>query len=168
LANGLAQERSPLVLAGVDYLLPMYREVSTYSNLAEGGVIGNPDSSGVEEIHRKAWSVVEPLFQKTRKEAADRYHALTRTGRASPELDKIVPAAFHGRVESLWVAVGVQRWGKFDPNSGAVDNHEQAGPNDEDLLDLTAVRTLLNGGEVFAVDPADVPDNSSAAAIFRY
>jgi len=46
--------------------------------------------------------------------------------------------------------------------------HEEAKPGDEDLLDLAAVQTLLNGGTVYAVELEKVPDGASLAAVFRY
>ncbi len=36
-------EEAPLILAGVEYLFPIYREVNTYRNLYETGITGNPD-----------------------------------------------------------------------------------------------------------------------------
>ena len=38
----LAGERPPMVLAGVDYLLPIYRQTSAYPNLLEDGIVGSP------------------------------------------------------------------------------------------------------------------------------
>lgn len=36
------------------------------------------------------------------------------------------------------------------------------------MLDFAEIHTLLNGGTVYAVDPEKVPDDTPAAAIFRY
>jgi hypothetical protein len=41
-------------------------------------------------------------------------------------------------------------------------------PGDEDLLDSAAVHTFLNGGTVYAVEPVEVPDEATLAAVFRY
>ncbi len=79
-----------------------------------------------------------------------------------------MPAAAHGRVETLFVAVGVQRWGAFDPSTGSVTQHEMRQAGDEDLLDLAAISTMINGGTVYALAPDDLPGESRAAAIQRY
>jgi hypothetical protein len=82
-----------------------------------------------------------------------------------------LPAARHGRVDSLFVALGVQKWGKFDAATGGVDIHEERQPGDQDLLDLAAVQTFASAGNVYAVDPAQVPGgerHSPVAAVFRY
>ncbi len=41
-------------------------------------------------------------------------------------------------------------------------------PGDEDLLDLAAVKTFLNSGNIYAVEPEKVPGGEPFAAVFRY
>ncbi len=77
-------------------------------------------------------------------------------------------AAYHGRVDKLFVAVGVQVWGTADPESGEVYAHESMEPGDEDLLDVAATRTLVNDGDVYAVEPERIPNGAPLAATFRY
>jgi len=62
----------------------------------------------------------------------------------------------------------VQVWGGFDPEKDKVYVHETPEPGDEDLLDLTAIQTLINGGTVYAVLPEEIPDRALLAAIMRY
>jgi hypothetical protein len=68
----------------------------------------------------------------------------------------------------LFVAVGFQQWGTFDPATNTVWVHEEAEPGDEDLLDFAAIQTLLNRGTVYAVEPEKVPDETLLAAVSRY
>jgi Bacterial archaeo-eukaryotic release factor family 7 len=51
LRDVLKGQEAPLVVAGVDYLLPIYREANTYSGLVEEGTTGNPEELSVEELH---------------------------------------------------------------------------------------------------------------------
>lgn len=166
----LGDERAPLVLAGVDYLLPIYGEANTYLHLVDEGVVGNPEELSAKELHKQAWTIVHPLFLAVQKEAAARYRQLAGAGggEASDDLKEVVPAAYYGRVEVLFVAVGVQRWGNFDPDGNRVELHQEVEARDQDLLDFTAVQTLLNGGTVYAVEPERVPGEASLAAVFRY
>ena len=60
----LRGDTAPLVLAGVDYLLPIYRETSSHPNLAERGILGNPDRLSAEELHKEAWERVRKHFRK--------------------------------------------------------------------------------------------------------
>jgi hypothetical protein len=164
----LPDGQSPLVLAGVDSLFPIYREANTYPHLMEGGIPGNPEGLKPEELHGQAWALLEPVFKKGREESAARYRQLAGTGRTTSDVKEAVLAAHHGRIDVLFVAVGVQIWGGFDPEKDKVYMHEPPEPGDEDLLDLTAIQTLINGGTVYAVSPEDVPDHALVAAVLRY
>ncbi|MHB9072548.1 MAG: baeRF3 domain-containing protein [Desulfobaccales bacterium] len=164
----LREAQSPLVLAGVEYLLPIYKEVNTYQHLLNGGITGNPEGVSLEELHRQAWAQVEPYFKREQEEAAARYRELAGTGRTSHDPGEIVPGAYHGRVECLFVAVARQQWGDYDPGTNRVDLHVTPQPGSFDLLDLAATQTLLNGGAVYAVEPSEMPDKTLLAAVFRY
>ncbi len=164
----LREAQAPLVLAGVEYLLPIYKEVNTYQHVLNGGITGNPEGVSPEDLHRQAWALVEPYFKREQQEAAARFRKLAGTGRTSQDAREIVPAAYHGRVECLLVAVGRQQWGDFDPGTSQTHLHAEAQLGDFDLLDLAATQTLLHGGAVYAVEAAEVPDGALLAAIWRY
>jgi len=166
--EALKDKRAPLVLAGVDYLLPLYRQANGYRHLLNEGITGNPEELTAEELHEQAWAIVQPDFQKAQRDAADRYRQLAGGERASGDLNTIAPAAYQARVDVLFVAVGVQRWGRFDPDANHVHVRETAEPGDEDLLDFAAAHSILNGGTVYAVAPDDVPGGPALAAVFRY
>ncbi|MFP5274493.1 baeRF3 domain-containing protein [Coleofasciculus sp.] len=166
----LQDETVPLVLAGVDYLLPIYKRVNSYPHLLEEGITGNPDLSKPEELHTQAWAIVQPTFQQAEKEAIDRFREFSGNNQeqASDALKEVVQAAYNRRIDSLFVALDHQQWGSFDPQSNTVQLHEQHQAGDQDLLDLAAVYTVLNGGTVFAVESERVPAQSPIAAVFRY
>ena len=170
LAQVLADEAAPMVLAGVEYLLPIYKEANSYRHLMEEGVTGNPEQLSAKELHQRAWKIVAPVFQQEQRQAVERYQRLAGAGSelASNALKAVVPAAHDGRVEVLFVGTGAQRWGGFDPRTRTVDVHETAEPGDEDLLDYAAIQTFLKGGTVFAVEPHEAPDDALLAAVFRY
>ncbi len=88
---------------------------------------------------------------------------------ASSDLREIVPASHDGRVESLFVARGSYRWGRYDIDAREVRLQQRPSNDGQDLLDLSAVQTLLHHGKVFVVDPDNIPDDGGPiAAIFRY
>lgn len=49
----------PLILAGVDYLLPIYRQVNTYPHLHADGIVGNFEHTTVGYIHQSACQIIE-------------------------------------------------------------------------------------------------------------
>jgi hypothetical protein len=164
----LRDERTPLILAGVEYLFPIYREANTYPRLIEEGIPGNPQGISPETLHRSALKIVSPYFQKAGNEAVEQYRQSSGTGLTSADLGEIVPAAVNGRVGILFVASGRQQWGTFHGESGEVERHEKMGAASEDLLEIAAIQTFLNGGTVFILPPEKMPDTGDLAALFRY
>jgi hypothetical protein len=164
----LKDKKASLVFAGVDYLYPIYRETNTYPYLAERSVSGNPEGLSADDLHALAWPIVEPIFEKKKSDMVAQYSQNAGTGLTSDNIEEIVRSSYHGRVGILFVPVGVQQWGSFNPDTGEVHVSKRAKIGYEDLLDFAAIETLLNGGTVYAVEPKEVPHGSTAAAIFRY
>jgi hypothetical protein len=173
-ADGLKEflqgNRAPLVLAGVEYLLPIYKEANTYPNLIDTVIKGNPDLLSADELHKSAWEIIRPLFQAAQEEAFAHYQQLAgqASERVADTLEKIVPAAYHGQVETLFVAAGEQQWGILNPVTNEIELHDQMESGDEPLLDLATVHTYLKGGTVYAVEPEMMPGGTPAAAVLRY
>jgi hypothetical protein len=164
----LHDEPAPLVLAGVDYLLHIYRGVSQYAQLMPGEVVGNPEKLEPDELRRRAWEAVQPHFQRRPAEVVARFHTLSGTQRTATALRPILVAAQAGRVEALCVAQGQVQWGTFDPETGAVHEHAGQEVADEDLLDRAALQVLLTGGAVFSLPPDEMPVGGPLAAVLRY
>jgi len=164
----LGQNPAPLILAGVDYLMSIYREVNSHPNLLREGIMGNPELLSPEELHARAWKQVQPRFLKARAETIARYKQRAGTGRTAREIKEIVPAAALGRVETLVVALGVHVFCRFLPERGTVELHDQPAAGSEDLLDRAAIETLLNGGVVYTDEREALPDNAPVIALFRY
>lgn len=167
--------KAPVVLAGVEYLLPIYRDAATtFQNICEDALRGNMEGEKAEDLHTAAWEIVEPHFLQERRKAAERFGDLTGSGRSSTDLNEVLPAAHDGRVDSLFVARAIRVWGSYDGGENRKitlqSGEDGDGPRNgnEDLLDLAAVQTYLNGGKVFVVDQQEVPEGKQLAAVFRY
>ena len=164
----LKGEQAPLVLAGVGYLLGLYRQVNDYPHLLEQGIEGNPEGLSVDELHRQAWRLVRPHVLEARENAIHEYRQRAGTARASSDVAAIIRSARQGQVETLLVAVGRQIWGVADQDAGTVEIHRERVADDEDLLDLATILALSTGATIFAVRPELVPATSGIAAVFRY
>jgi hypothetical protein len=164
----LGGETSPLVLAGVDYVLSMYRDANTYPHLAEKSVASSPEGLDDAELHDRAWALVRPRFEQDRKDAVDRYRTLKPRGRTVHEVKHVVREALGGRIETLFVAVDAEAWGDYHTTDLSVTFHAERRPGDEDLLDVATVETFLRDGTVYAVAADEVPETSPVAAILRY
>ncbi|MBN2847073.1 MAG: hypothetical protein JXP72_01340 [Coriobacteriia bacterium] len=157
-----------LVLAGVDYLLPLYRDVNSYPHLTDEAIVGNPDGLGDTELHERAWSIVDGRFSTERRSAAERAIDQWASPKVTPDPETIAPAALHGRVDTLLLAEDAHWWGAIDPMSGAVTVHPHAKNGDEDLLDRAAVETFANGGTVVTLTAGEMPHGKDAVALLRY
>lgn len=165
------EQQAPLVLAGVDYLLPIYRKVSDYPNIMPEGIIGSPEHLRPEELQEQAWSIVEPYFRQDIEKLIELYHQLADTDKATDNLEEIVTAAFEGRVDKLILAMSTtQVWGIFKRDTGKVVHYQQGQSQEDDLplLDFAAMQTLQNGGTVYALSRDEMPNESTVAAVFRY
>ena len=80
----------------------------------------------------------------------------------------ILPAAYMGRVHTLWVARDQLQWGVFDPEQNRIYLHQTPEAGSVDLLDLAVAHTVLNGGAAYVVELEQMPEPQLAAAIFRY
>jgi hypothetical protein len=160
----------PMIAAGLEYLHPVYAEANTYPHfLRDAGVRRSVDDLRPGELHEIAWAAMQPHFEAALHAALDRFGSLRGKGLASSRVEEVVPAASDGRVESLLVSVDAECWGRFDEQAHTVEVLENDTPGQgEDLLDFSAVRTLLTGGAVYAVPRDLLPDNTPLAAVFRY
>ena len=158
----------PLVLAGVEELLPLFRQVSEQEEILEEAIEGNPDHMKPEEVHRRGWAIVEPLFRRRQDESLARFRELEGTGRASRDFREVLLAAFHKRVERLSVAMRAERWGRVDPQEGTVEFGDEETPGHRELVEAAAMETILNGGIVEPVEPERMPEGAILAAIFRF
>jgi hypothetical protein len=166
----LGDDRAPLVLAGVEYLLPIYREVSSYPGLIEAGIPGNPTGVRDEDLHVLAWELLEPVFEQEHENAADlfRREAGKQTGKASSDIEEVVQAAYGGRVGQLFISEDCEIWGNYDLEANRVEIHPERRPDSEDLLNTAALYTFINNGSVYLLAEDQTPDQNCLAAVFRY
>jgi len=168
----LHDENEPMVIAAVDYLVPLYKEVSKYNHIVEEHISGNPDDLGPVVLHEKAWKIMQPKFQAKKEESREAFPLQIKNEKASVSVEDIVLAARGGRVETLYVN------GETDPKLGEVfTSNENYGVKFHDentrkntcLLNAAAVYTWENGGKVYSLEKEDMPDSSKPLnAVFRY
>lgn len=164
----LRESTQPLVLAGVEYYFPIFREACTYRHLLDEGVVGSANNMKAEELHAQAWPLVKDIFEKPERDAIARFYALSGNGKTATRLEEILPAAHDGRVETLLVDLREPVWGRYDAEKKTVEVHDNRQTDDEDMIDLSAVKTFLSGGNVFTTIPDKISNESKAGAILRY
>jgi hypothetical protein len=158
-------EHAPLVVAAVDYLLPLFREVCHYPNLLPTGIVGNPDRRSDRRLSEEARALIEPGLGRPARDAVATYQQLAGSGRTMHDVAEVVSAAFHGEVDTVCLAAGCDVWGRFDPETGGAVvyvDHESA---DDELTNLAAVFALRHGRRVHVLPPDDMPDGAAVLAM---
>ena len=164
----LKKTNDPLILAGVDEAIDIYKKVNHYNRLLDQSITGNPDPKSDKEIKDEAWEVIKSYFLQDMFQDIERYGHLSGSNKQSDDLSKIVEASYYGKVDSLFIPVGEYSWGRFDQDHNTVHRSNEPGNQEYDLINMAAIKTLIQGGDVYALDEEHMPDNSSIAAIFRY
>lgn len=171
LTNVLTDPGTPLVLACVDYLYPLYKNISHAGMLMAQHISGSPDISRPELLLQSAWPIVGPYFARPKDKAWQKCQQLQGTKRVIADLRHVYPALSHGRVETLFLNSGHQVYGFYNPDTNEVkfadpdsENFSRAG----DLLDKAAVMTLQSSGQVFVMEQDMIPPENSCLAVLRY
>lgn len=153
------EPEAPLILSGVEEDVAMFRAASTYRNLVQGGITGNPDLQEPSELLQQAYGLLRA--DATVREAAALSTARERTAsRFSTDLIAILHAAFEGRVSHLYLDESAEQMDVFERR-----NYRSWGK--EDLLNLAAVQTMIHHGKVAELPPG-VVSGAAAAAVMRF
>jgi hypothetical protein len=145
----LKNKELPMILACVDYLFPIYKKANIYPNLLDIFIEGNPDNISKADLGNKAWEMVESHFKEEKRSALEKFKTYSATDKTLTTIDKIVKATFQARVESMFVDPDKSIWGKYDAENNTVDIKAKKEYDEEELLNLSLIQTVRNGGKVF-------------------
>jgi len=165
----LTENPLPVVLAGVEYLLPLFRESFSPNVIVQDSISQQPDSLSGKELQEKAWECLAPTLQKEEHSERALFQELHSTKRVSPFLTDIIPLAIEGRIQSLFVKHSANEWGKYDPEKNEVHLHTEQQQNSEELWERAAQEAFRTGAKVFIIEDSDpLLDEESGAALLRY
>ncbi len=164
----LNNEHVPLLLAGVEYLLPLYKKVTHYNNVWDRYLTGNVEHVDSQQLFKQARELMEPYFQERVNKAKESFGNQSSTALTSSIPEEIIPAAYYSRVSYLFVQKDAQIWGKFDEQENTLVIHKDYKMNDDSLLDKAILKTIMNGGDVFILEKNEMPIASIIAAVMRY
>jgi hypothetical protein len=159
---------APVIVAADPEIGGHFREIAGWKEIEPHGIFENPDALPEDELHRRAYALVEPKLAETRAAAVDRLNALLAAGKATTKPEEIVKAARYARIDTLFLTGDDHLWGLFDESEDRVVAHGSAADGDLDLLDFAALMTLRQGGSVMLVEREALPPPGLSAAILRY
>jgi len=159
----------PMVLSGVDYLIPLYKEKSGYPMITDESINTDPKSKELSEIHDKAKNIVHSKEDSTQSKSMDRYQHLAGTDKVSTDLSKIARASYFKRIEALYLDENfASTWGRFNQEKDELQIHESREEGDEELVNRIIINTIEGGGNVFMSKQIDLPGDNNIAALLRY
>jgi protein required for attachment to host cells len=168
--NHLSGDAAPLILVAQPRLLGRLRQELRYGNVAEDDVQRDPTSLGDKELHAKAWTIAGPLLREPRDALRERCRAWIEGADipASDDLQELICSADEGRIGTLLLAPDANVWGQYDEQRRLVSRSEDNAPDNEDLLNLLAVKTLMHGGEVISLSHDLAEKAGPAVGLYRY
>ncbi len=164
----LANEKAPLVIAGVDSLVASYKAISKYKNIISDHIGGNQDQSNSKELHKKALELVKPNFDQQCNAALKNYYDHLAGASTTSIPDKIIPASHYAQISDLFVDRNARLWGTFDEVNNKLIVHSEREHDDECLVNSAIVKTLKNGGDVYILESEKMPKSSEMAAFLRF
>ncbi len=154
----LGGHNCPLVLVAPEYIQSAYREVSGYNYLLDDAVKDAPDHMDEEKLYESARAITEPYFGRISRDRLSTFRDLLGSGKASDQIEQILPAAREGRVQTLLL----------DPAASLTDEPDETADSEEEPLDLAVRFTLTRGGDVYAINREELSSRSPVGAILRY
>ncbi len=166
----LHDENVPLVIAAVDYLVPIYQAISQYANIMSFSVKGNPENDSPVQLHQKAWSLMQPYFKEKQISLANEFQSKFALEKADISAYSVIPTAINGRVDTLFIDKDEPNlWGQFNAKENKVRLHLERKQDSICLLNKAAVETFLQGGNVYNLSREELPyPAASLNAIYRY
>jgi hypothetical protein len=165
----LQGKKVPLVLASVDYLVPIYNEVNEYKNTEKEFISGNPEHEEEAVLHEKAREILKEYFNRERHKKASAFEQALSDVKASFKEEEIVPAAINQRVDTLFIRKHEKLWGVFDRSTNKIMSRDKKDRQGSCLLNMAATHTILKNGSVYLMDAEAMPEpNTKLNAIFRF
>ena len=172
--HGLSEELDPsmeipLIVASEERAFYLYKEANSYPFMEEEPLQGNHQETGASELHKIClkWmnSHQTDMFANSKKQ----FGSLLSRGESSSETSKVIRAAYHGQIATLFIKQDAELFGYFRPRTNEVSIQDKSSVASVDLLNFAAIQTILNGGRVLIASKEDMPDATSPLnAIFRY
>jgi hypothetical protein len=160
-------ENAPLMLTGVESEIAIYREINTYPHLMEQFVRGSPDGLSAVELHERAARIVLQSLAPPVKKILNAFDDFVGSRRVAFDLGEILKVGCEGRIADLLLREDAEIHGCFyDPAQLTQTAYDHA--NEEDLLNVAALQTILHRGQTFALKASEMPRGADSAAILRY
>lgn len=164
----LLHSDSPLILISTEPLAPIYRSMSSLSNLVDETIFTNPDRIGISELVALARPVLDNYYARQLDEVRETFELRAGQNRVATDLTDVARAATYGMVSFLLVDFDNTVAGVIDENGKLTLGKEPDEAGAYGVIDEIVKRALACGAKVLAVRKQDMIGNTGVAAILRY
>lgn len=164
----LSTQTIPLLLAGVSYMIPLFRQRSRYRHIEEKHLAGNFDRESTAGLYNKARALMQPYFEHPFNNSVDRYFNNTGNGLTSTIPADVIPACYYARTEILFVQKDAHLWGSFNEQDNQLTLNDERQNDDACMLNAAVSKALQNGATVFVTEKENMPEGAVIAALMRY
>lgn len=164
----LHSKNEPLILASVKEYLPIFTEVSEYKNIVGEVIPGNHDNTNTKDLHEKALKIINPILNEEANVEFKKYKSTRGKESTTNDLIEIIKLAYMGRIEKLFVHDDFVVWGDFNPKTGEAILQTEQSTISDDLAELASFFTIINGGNVYMLNPEKYELKNKISAILRF
>jgi hypothetical protein len=164
----LSTKHIPLMLAAVDYMIPIFKKRTHYRHIVDDVLTGNFEYESVNSLYEKAREKMKPYFDEDRRQALERYGNNSGNGLTSTIAEEVIPACYYSRVDTLFVEQNAQLWGTFNEQDNKLVLHPAEQGGDECMVNAAAAKAVETGATVFMLEKDQMPADSPMAALMRY
>jgi len=158
----------PMILACVESHCSLFREISDYTHIMDQSISGNHENTHPQDLHAQAVEILKSLDEEKVELEKERFRELLNKGMSSDNEKEIISAAYQGKVDVLFVNKDRSLSGYYDPGSDKVKLDDHPHRASTDLLNFSAIQTVRNRGNVYLLDPNEMPESRPLLAIYRY
>lgn len=165
----LEQNDLPLMLAGLDNLIPLYRDINSAPNLVMEFLPGNPNDHDEQWLHEKSWVLIEERLNLENRSLVTKFRDEFETPLTGSELEDILGAALNGRLETLFLVEEFDSWGVYDPIVGAAKMGENRNLPNVSLVNRLAIECILRDKKILVLPKGEMPfEFLQLGALYQY
>lgn len=158
----------PLVLVSLPEHHSIFQRINKNPLLMREAIPLSAQDLDIRDIKQKVHDLITRLESEKILGIKDRYQNARAEKLATSDLTEVAKAAVEGRIAKLLLEQFRIEGGTVARNTGKITRGDVSKPYYDDVLDDLAQIVLKMGGEVMLLKPEDMPEDTGAAAIFRY
>ncbi|MDK2902209.1 MAG: hypothetical protein PWQ93_128 [Clostridiales bacterium] len=162
------QAQLPLLVVALPEYYSLFKEISRNPFLIEQAVKVDYTALTKEDLKKKVWEAIEPLYRQKIKELVERFGEAKAKGLGSDDIAKVAMAAFQFNIDTILIEEDRIVPGKVDPLSGEIKEGNSVGPLADDVLDDLGEMVFKNRGNIVVLPKEQMPTDTGVAAIFKY